>query len=224
VVLIIDIQMILNQIFNILEYFVPGFIFITFFNKLTSRNGDKSYQVIWFIIMSFLIKQFFIVLHGYIFISRSFSLGERVLICSFGALLLSIACVYISERKWFNRFMIFINNKSVHSDIWHDIIDYDNGTALRIVCDKENIIYSGTLDCHEEKGNDSWFVLKDYVIEYIDGKSVDSRKISSNTKIAVNLKSVDRIELYYTNNEKKSLLKRLLQIISQIKIYKVLTK
>jgi hypothetical protein len=149
------------------------------------------------VVISFIIKECFVILHQYIFINKTFILGERVIICSVFALILSIFCVFISERKWFNNIWISINNKSIHDNVWQDIIDFNRGTSLRIICDKENIIYGGILDCYEEKGLDSWFVLKDYVIEYKDGKTVDSRNILQESRISVNLKTVDRIELYY---------------------------
>lgn len=141
----------------------------------------------------------FVMLHNHIFINQTFSLGERVFISSMFAFILTIFLVFICERKWFNYLWSVLNNKSIHDNIWHDIVDFNRGTSLRIVCRNEEIIYSGILDCYEKKGLDSWFVLKDYVVEYKTGIKVDSRCISSESKISINLRNVDRIELYYGN-------------------------
>ncbi len=75
--------------------------------------------------------------HFFILKEKCFKWNER-------ALLIAVIFVIISERKWFNKLWIKINNKSIHSDVWQDIIDY-NGTTLRIVCDKGDLnLYQST--------------------------------------------------------------------------------
>ena len=52
---------------------------------------------------------------------------------------------------------------------------------------------------HEENGTDSWFVLEDYIVEE-EGEKYYSEEMSFPSKLALNLKNVKRIELYYGNN------------------------
>lgn len=49
---------------------------------------------------------------------------------------------------------------------------------------------------HEEKGNESWFILEDYIIEEnsVEYKAED---YPYPTRLAVNLKDVKRVELFY---------------------------
>ena len=66
----------------------------------------------------------------------------------------------------------------------------------------DGTIYCGKLRFHEEKGLDSWFVLEDYIIEE-DDSSYGSEGISFPTKLAVNLKNVKRIELFYEKDKEQ---------------------
>ncbi len=103
-----------------------------------------------------------------------------------------------------NKITLGINHKSTHDDIWQDIIDYKNGTTLRFICN--DAIYTGILIEHEEKGNDSWFILENYIVEE-DNTYYKSDEIGNNCRIAINLKNVKRVELYYGNKEKPKLRK-----------------
>lgn len=123
-----------------------------------------------------------------------FSWNSRVIILSVFAIVLSIIIVFVTEIKCVNKILLHINNKSIHDDIWQDVIDYKNGTTLRFICG--NNIYIGVLVGHEEKGNDSWFILEDFTVEENDGnyKAEDMQVFS---RMAINIRNVDRVELYY---------------------------
>ncbi|MDO4304786.1 MAG: hypothetical protein Q4D94_12820 [Bacillota bacterium] len=184
-----------------MEYFIPGFIFIRIFQLLTSRKAS-SYQLILSVVISYIVKALFSIAHNYICTSIVFPWNVRVIILSAAAGILSIILVFITERKFVNKIFFNLNYKSIHDDIWQDIIDYENGTTLRIICD--NAEYTGILAAHEEKGNDSWFVLEDYIIKE-NGKSYRAKDISYPSRIAVNLKDVKRVELFYSQPKKAPL-------------------
>ncbi len=111
----------------------------------------------------------------------------------------SIIVVFVTEIKCINKILLHINNKSLHDDIWQDVIDYRNGTTLRFICG--NTIYTGVLVGHEEKGNDSWFILEDFIVEDNDNH-YEAEDMPYRARIAVNLKNVDRVELYYGKPKK----------------------
>ena len=92
--------------------------------------------------------------------------------------------------------------KSIHNDIWSDIVDYDKGTIMKVFMKNNNVIYLGYLGIHEENGNDSWFVLTDYKCIYSNETEFDSRDSSNMTTVAIPLREVERIELFYDNNTK----------------------
>lgn len=120
--------------------------------------------------------------------------------------------VWITENKYINKILQRINSKSIHNDIWQDVIDYRNGTALRFTCG--NTIYTGVLVCHEEKGNDSWFILQDFIVEE-NNECYRSEDMSCNAKMAINLKNVDRVELFY-GEPKKSQINNIKNLIKSI--------
>lgn len=96
-----------------------------------------------------------------------------------------------------------INHKSLHDDIWQDVIDYKNGTTLRMFIGDN--IYTGILVGHEEKGSESWFVLEDYIVESSDG-TYNSENIKIPHRIAINMKNIDRIELFYGNKTESKII------------------
>lgn len=125
----------------------------------------------------------------------------RAIILCTAALILSIICIKCTEGSKFNKYFRMINHKSTHEDIFSDVIDYKNGTTLRIVCN--DWVYTGKLLFHQEKGKNSWIILADYIIE--SGEDIrNSADISYPTTIMLRLSDVMHIELYY--NEENTVL------------------
>ena len=107
--------------------------------------------------------------------------------------------------------MFKTNNKSINSDIFNDIIDYDKQTMMRVYIKNSPIMYIGTFKIREEKGIDSYIVLINYAS--ID-TTVDKKRIVFNpeehnlkSSVVINLHDVERIELVYEKDSK--ILKRL---------------
>lgn len=195
VTITIEINKILGQMPYLLEYFVPGFIAITLFNFLISKK-NSSYLIIESIVWSYVLKSFCVVAHNYIFKNLKFDLSHRVLILTFLSVIISIFFIIIRKSTLIKKTFVLLNNKSLNDNILNDIMDYKNGTTLRIVCD--NAIYTGRLVGHEENGKDSLYLLKDYIIEE-NGKIYYANKIKQKSVIAVNIVTAKRIELYYND-------------------------
>jgi len=95
------------------------------------------------------------------------------------------------------------SNKTIHEDIWRNIIDYKNGTILKIYLKSQSAIYIGKLAIHEERSLDSWFVLKDYICMYLEkNEEFDSSLCPQPTAVAINLNEVERVELLYCTDTK----------------------
>lgn len=148
---------------------------------------------------------------------RSFIWSERVIILVGAAVLFSIIFALISERKFVNTLFMKINNKSIHNDIWQDTIDYKNGTTLKMICDSGT--YTGILVTHEEKGNDSWFIIEDYIVEEVD-EEYASKDIPYNSRLAINLKKVNRIELFYGDEKDSKMYELISKILLRFKLKK----
>ena len=152
------------------------------------------------IVISYILKALLSILHTKFLTNIIFSWSKRILILIVISIFLSVAMIFFSESKRVKKWITKINHKTPHEDIWLDIIDY-SGTTMRCVCN-DGTIYCGKLRFHEEKGIDSWFVFEDYIIEENDG-SYGSDGISYPTKLAVNLKNVKRIELFYKKDKEQ---------------------
>ena len=107
----------------------------------------------------------------------------------------AIVAVIISEQQWFKKLTIKINNKTFNNNIWEDIIDYKNGTTLKITCKDKT--YIGIFVAHEEKNSVFWIVLKDYII--VDGeRTLKANEYEDPCLLVVNSKDVNSIELFYS--------------------------
>lgn len=188
------------------------------FQFFTSRK-PATYQVIWSVVVSYILKAFCSLGHNFLLKEYVFSWELKAIILSVLALLFSIIFVFISETSVLNRLTTKINSKTVHDDIWQDVIDYKNGTTLRFILD--DLICCGILVAHEEKGNDSWFVLKDYVItengKTLYAEDLIDREINIyDCMIAINMKDVKRVELFY-GKPKETLITKARDFIGEIK-------
>lgn len=149
------------------------------------------------VVCSYILKSFCAFAHCFIFKDVSFGLKYRVLILSVISIIIAIFCVIIYELPLTKNIFMTINNKSLHDDILTDVINYRDGTTMRIVCDDAK--YIGRLIGHEEKGKDSLYLLKDYVIEENDC-IYNSKNVKQESIIAINLAKANRIELYYSEH------------------------
>lgn len=110
-----------------------------------------------------------------------------------------VICLFLNS-KYGKMFLNRLNHKSPNDDIWLDVIDYDLGTDMRVFLKNSNVYYDGEFTIREEKGNDSWFVFRNYRM-YENGTEVkngDKKK----KRLAINLNSIERIELFYEDDTK----------------------
>ena len=180
----------------LLEFLVPGFVFMTMFNYFTSSKIEHS--ILWSVAISYILKASCSFLHEFFLVDIIFEWNERVVILVSLSVISAIILIRFYESKWLHKIFTFINFKTQHDCIWNDVIDMKRGTTLKIICD--DAIYIGILDVFEEHGKDYWFVLSDYIIQENE-ESYDSSKSNFPCKIAINLNDVKRIELYYGNTE-----------------------
>jgi len=206
-VILIELEPLLKQLPTIFEYFVPGYFFIIMFQYFTSRKFG-SYVMVGSIAISYILKASCSWLHTFIFAKIEFGWSKRAIVLCVVSCVLSIIFIKISECRLIKKVFLKVNNKSIHNDIWSDIIEYKDGTTLRIVCD--DYTYTGKLFMYEEKGEDSWFSLEDYVIEE-NNTNVDynSQKMGIPCRIAIRLADANRIELYYGEHQKSKFVLRI---------------
>lgn len=154
---------------------------------------------------------FYSTLHIIIFKSIDFNESFKSLIFILTSLIVPFIITWFSKTKLFSYLLFKTNNKSINSDIFNDIIDYNKQTMMRIYMKNSPTMYIGTFKIREEKGIDSYIVLINYASIDI---TADKKRIIFNpsdhelkSSVAINLHDIERIELVYEKDSK--ILKRL---------------
>lgn len=153
----------INSIPQLMQYFVSGYVFLVIFTNLTSVKAEEKIRFILSCIISY-INVTLISVTNELFIHNRYL--EEPLIVSGLAIILStitsITWAKLYSSRFFHDFMIRHFNKSQNEDIWRDIIDFDNGSLLKVYVKGYPYYIVGKYKSHEEKGDKSWFVLSGF--------------------------------------------------------------
>ena len=158
-----EIQLIINNIPSLLQYFVPGYITLFIFLHLTSIKTKDSYLHITILscAMSYLsISLLALLREKFGFVT---ALPDTVLInsalTSILGILFSILCSLIYASRWFNFILVKLFHKSPHGDIWRNVLDFKNGSNLKIYIKDKPYYVIGCFRNIEEKGENSWLAI-----------------------------------------------------------------
>ena len=94
----------------LLEFLVPGFIFMTMFNYFTSSKIEHS--ILWSVAISYILKALCSFLHEFIFKDVIFKWNERVIILVLISIILTIILIRFYESEWLHKIFKFINFKT----------------------------------------------------------------------------------------------------------------
>ena len=82
---------------------------------------------------------------------------------SFFALLFGTASAFILSiiftSKIFTKISVNVFHKTMHEDIWRDVLDLRNGSNIKIYLKDKDYYVIGQHKNHEEKGNESWLAV-----------------------------------------------------------------
>lgn len=195
----VNLKELINIIPDLIKLFLPGFIFISIYSWLINKKFEISIIILWSLFISFInnsIANF--ITESLINISNTNLINIiSILIGVFSAIIMTL----LRKSKVFDNILNNLNHKSINSDIFDDIIDYEKKTILYIYLKKSNYCYMGTFCIREEKGLESWIVLVDYY-QLDKNKEVifDSNKVPNNYSIAINERDIERIECVYEDD------------------------
>ena len=65
----------------------------------------------------------------------------------------------IINRKWFINLSIWAFHKTPYDNIWMDVLDFTNGSNLKVYLKDEPFYIIGHYLSHEDNKKDSWFVI-----------------------------------------------------------------
>lgn len=114
--------------------------------------------------------------------------------------IISILISIVFTSNWFSEFMILLFHKTPNDDIWRNVLDFKNGSNLKVYLKNENCYVIGHHKNLEEKGEESWITLsgfakfdkktnENYMNEpsYIDDESVT---------YMIRLSDIEHIEIF----------------------------
>lgn len=182
---------------DLINLFLSGFIFMKLYNWLNAKDENISTFIIWSLFISFLIKSFYTSLH--LFICKEIIIVEsiKIIIYALTGVFLAFICTCTKKSKRIQKFLFFIYNKSINDNVFNDLIDFKKPTNIKIYLKSSDYFYKGKFCYLEEKGLDSWIVLKNYIKS---NKSVNSDPEEIvNSAVVINLRNIDNMEFYYEN-------------------------
>ena len=197
---------VIAQLPIIVDYVVPGFVFVRLYLFFTSKSiTTEKYRLIVYVISSSMIqaidKTVLNVLDGRFIWNKLLSFGlNRTLMVSLSAAVWAIIAIMVTESSWFNTLCRQINHKSIHENIFRDVIDY-SGSTLELEM-KDGTVIVGKLYCHDEKEEASWFVLSDYILdksmpEGIQEMRIEASNYDNDSVVMVRLSDVKQIRIFY---------------------------
>lgn len=205
------IQKTIETIFMIANFWLPGCVFLLTFQRMIGVKTESNLHThVFSVLISILLRfcaEIIPVLRGRAELAQPYSIC--FLYSLFGFLLaLLLAKLYRSKKLSDGFASIFV--KSLHDDIWSDVIDFQNGTILYLTLKNGNRV-TGGFHSVEEKGNDSWLSLDNYILEDRDGTPLtDSfsrmEHPESNTEpeplLLLRVSEIERFEVKYLETSK----------------------
>lgn len=194
---LLNIDKIIILIPTVLEYVVPGFIFLTIRDFSYSKK-DKSdkYYVIKCIVLSYifikLLKPIELAFFGH------FGLSDDILTFIFIILVIIISIAYIKYKLEEKLVNILGNGKTVHEDFISNIIDNKEGAWLKLYISEEKIIYTGKLKYYDNPSmsNNRFIVLACVKTESYSGDTLVDNINDNNCLVALDMKDIKRIEIF----------------------------
>jgi len=192
---------IIREIPALIQYVVPGFIFLRvlyFLNAKKESDHSISLYIIKMVVVSYIIISIIRVVDAIVLPSCNLWVWTEVIIASFIAIPLAYVSYKFLNSKKLSSFLGIATRKSANDNLWKDVIDYDKGTIFKMFMKNKTIVYIGKLATHEERGENSWFLLTEYICVYTDkDETFDSSELSKPSRVMIPLREVERVEILY---------------------------
>jgi hypothetical protein len=203
------IKEIVDQIPYVLKYFMPGYVFLSFFIWLDDYSSlkDRRKESV-FLLTSVAVSSIFIGINGLICSIVGIAIQLPPWAQMFGYVLIAVpAAIMLHKIKVstsLNSMLQKIFQKETGDNIWKRVLDLESGNLVKIYMKDENIWYVGHIYSLEEKGKDSYLALINYLCHNIDDDSeYDSVEREVPSVIVVNLVDVRKVEVFYSLQTKK---------------------
>lgn len=175
---------------SLLNYFVPGFIFITIRNYSLSRDSIKDTNIF---IKSVVVSSIFIQFMKIVISVNNYWFSFAIILFSF-----FIGILYIRFNIESKILKLLKLNKTTTGDFFDDIIDSRNGPWIYAYIPSEQLIYLGKLINYEiaSDGKARSIVLTSYKVFSYAEELIADYENESNRQLLLNTKDISRIEIF----------------------------
>ena len=177
-----EIHEIINSIFLLLTYFIPGYIFISVYSWGANHSTQITVgRIATCVVIGVLLFSIMSTVH----------LPSPYVLLSIGviiALILAICAVIITRSQWFSRVTVKLLHKSPITDFWYETT-LPKGVWYKVVCG--NRIYCGSVDTIDEGEGSSWILLGYYSITENNATAF----CEEGARLAILLEDADYIEV-----------------------------
>ncbi len=184
---------------NFLQYIMPGYIFMLIFDFILIRpKRDKEDMFIKSITISFVLVS---LLRAFLMPLNDLQNNGVIFIAIVLAVIISIFTAKHVTSDFVDKKLKNLGvNRTVHSNIWHQMIDEKNGVYATIYLKEEKWIVRGYIRKYDVgENNEVYIVLDEYY--YTDYQNNEKQAVVDNQwRCVIKLSNVDILELYYDEN------------------------
>lgn len=157
---------------------------------------------LWSLFINTLIQTFYSALHSLICVGYDFNESVKITIYVISAVIFPFIIVKALNSNFVRMLLGLIGSKTVHADIFDDVIDYDKRTMMMVYLKDSDVYYMGIFKLREEKGADSNIALINYAIfnKDTDEPVQNLEELGLKSSIVFNLHDVERIQLIYEDD------------------------
>lgn len=205
VIIIEDLLNFINNIPLILQYIIPGYLGIQLFAFISSKKVNQKTAIISGTILSYLLLSFWSLIRCIDKLKFTTQLVPDTPLVN--SAIISIFCIILSvifgivfTRDKFKDFIIKFFNKTPHDSIWRDVLNFKEGSNLKVYLKDKPYYIIGRHHISEENGDDSWFSIKAYgKYDILTDEPYNNRLVyhdDNNVCIVVRLANIDYIEIF----------------------------
>ena len=184
---------------KILQYFVPGIVFIMIMRVFCLKKFAANYTIVLSCVISYLFVSL-IETTNRLTVNWD-SLKEPIVISGIAILLAIISSVVAAlmlKSEWFKKFTLKFFHKTIYEDIWQDVFDFKKGTNLKLYMRDKDYYIMGHYRYNEEKGEESWMALsapstRDKDTNKIIGISYETKESVITT---IRMCDIEKIEIF----------------------------
>ena len=157
-----EVTALVDNIPLILQYIVPGYCCIKILCFSLNKRLDLKTEIIISCIISYALLSLFSLIKIVYFNDFPNNVLANSAICILIGITISTILERFIKSKIGRELFVYLYNQTINENIWGDIIDYKNGSNLKIYIRDEEYYVIGHFKNHEINKEDCWFALSSF--------------------------------------------------------------